>query len=48
MLIILDGRKQLKEWLEKVSSERRKTELFNGYIEQVGDLYKGMDLKKYY
>ena len=29
-------------------AERRKTELFNGYVEEVGDLYKGMDLKKYY
>ena len=25
-----------------------KTELFNGYIEEVGELYKGIDLKKYY
>ena len=33
---------------EGLFGERRKTELFNGYIEQVGDLYKGMDLKKYY
>ncbi len=33
---------------EGLFGERRKTELFNGYIEEVGDLYKGMDLKKYY
>ena len=33
---------------EGLFGDRRKTELFNGYIEEVGDLYKGMDLKKYY
>ena len=33
---------------EGLFGERRKTELFNGYITEVGDLYKGMDLKKYY
>ncbi len=33
---------------EGLFGERRKTELFNGYIDEVGDLYKGMDLKKYY
>ena len=33
---------------EGLFGERRKTELFNGYIAEVGDLYKGMDLKKYY
>jgi sulfoxide reductase catalytic subunit YedY len=27
---------------------RRPTLMFNGYAEQVADLYKGMDLKKYY
>lgn len=27
---------------------KRKTELFNGYAEQVGQLYAGMDLKRYY
>ena len=27
---------------------RRKTLMFNGYDEQVADLYRGMDLKKYY
>ncbi|KAF1022393.1 MAG: Protein-methionine-sulfoxide reductase catalytic subunit MsrP [Paracidovorax wautersii] len=27
---------------------RRKTELFNGYADQVGSLYAGMDLKKNY
>ena len=27
---------------------RRKTELFNGYGEQVASLYKGMDLRRYY
>jgi sulfoxide reductase catalytic subunit YedY len=27
---------------------RRKTLLFNGYAEQVGNLYEGMDLKKYF
>ena len=27
---------------------RRKTLMFNGYGEQVADLYRGMDLKKYY
>jgi sulfoxide reductase catalytic subunit YedY len=27
---------------------RRKTLMFNGYCEQVADLYRGMDLKKYY
>ena len=33
---------------EGLFGERRKTELFNGYIAEVSDLYKGMDLKKYY
>ena len=33
---------------EGLFGERRKTELFNGYMAEVGDLYKGMDLKKYY
>jgi sulfoxide reductase catalytic subunit YedY len=33
---------------EGLFGERRKTELFNGYLGEVGDLYKGMDLKKYY
>ena len=33
---------------EGLFGERRKTELFNGYIDEVADLYKGMDLKKYY
>jgi sulfoxide reductase catalytic subunit YedY len=28
--------------------KRRKTAMFNGYAEQVGSLYAGMDLKKYY
>jgi sulfoxide reductase catalytic subunit YedY len=27
---------------------KRKTLMFNGYEEQVANLYKGMDLKKYY
>ncbi len=27
---------------------RRKTLMFNGYAEQVADLYRGMDLRKYY
>src|SRR4029434_5140594 len=27
---------------------RRKTLLFNGYTDQVADLYAGMDLKKYF
>ena len=27
---------------------KRATELFNGYAEQVGSLYTGMDLKRYY
>ena len=27
---------------------RRKTEMFNGYADQVATLYEGMDLKKYY
>ena len=29
-------------------AKRRKTEMFNGYEAQVGQLYAGMDLKKYY
>jgi sulfoxide reductase catalytic subunit YedY len=29
-------------------AKRRKTELFNGYEAQVGQLYAGMDLKKFY
>ena len=33
---------------EGLFGERRKTELFNGYIAEVSNLYKGMDLKKYY
>lgn len=33
---------------EGLFGERRKTELFNGYIDEVADLYKGMNLKKYY
>ena len=33
---------------EGLFGERRKTELFNGYIAEVSDLYKGMDLKNYY
>ncbi len=33
---------------EGLFGERRKTELFNGYIDEVASLYKGMDLKKYY
>ena len=33
---------------EGLFGERRKTELFNGYIDEVAYLYKGMDLKKYY
>ena len=33
---------------EGLFGERRKTELFNGYTAEVGDLYKGLDLKKYY
>ena len=33
---------------EGLFGERRKTELFNGYVTEVGDLYKGLDLKKYY
>ncbi len=33
---------------EGLFGERRKTELFNGYLAEVGDLYKGMDLKKFY
>ena len=33
---------------EGLFGERRKTELFNGYIDEVANLYKGMDLKKYY
>ncbi len=33
---------------EGLFGERRKTELFNGYITEVGDLYKGLDLKKYF
>jgi len=33
---------------EGLFGERRKTELFNGYAAEVGDLYKGMDLKKFY
>ena len=27
---------------------RRKTLMFNGYTDEVGSLYSGMDLKKYY
>jgi len=27
---------------------RRKTLMFNGYADEVGHLYSGMDLKKYY
>ena len=33
---------------EGLFGERRKTEMFNGYQEQVAYLYKGMDLKTYY
>jgi sulfoxide reductase catalytic subunit YedY len=29
-------------------AKRRKTEMFNGYAAQVGQLYAGMDLKKFY
>ncbi|MCB1877892.1 MAG: protein-methionine-sulfoxide reductase catalytic subunit MsrP [Chromatiales bacterium] len=29
-------------------TERRKTEMFNGYGEQVADMYRGMDLSKYF
>jgi len=29
-------------------AKRRKTEMFNGYEAQVGQLYAGMDLKKNY
>ncbi len=29
-------------------AKRRKTERFNGYEAQVGQLYAGMDLKKFY
>lgn len=29
-------------------SKRRKTEMFNGYADQVASLYQGMDLRKYY
>lgn len=31
-----------------LSSRRQKTLIFNGYQEQVGQLYKNMDLRKYY
>ena len=31
-----------------IFSPRIKTEMFNGYGDQVADLYAGMDLKKYY
>ena len=33
---------------EGLFGDRRKTEMFNGYEKEVGYLYKGMDLKKYY
>ena len=33
---------------EGLFGERRKTEMFNGYEKEVGYLYKGIDLKKYY
>jgi len=29
-------------------AKKRKTELFNGYAAQVGQLYAGMDLRKNY
>ncbi len=29
-------------------AKKRKTQLFNGYEAQVGQLYAGMDLKKFY
>ena len=29
-------------------SKRRKTEMFNGYAEQVANLYQGMDLRKFF
>ncbi len=40
-------------WTQKTErhigeSGRRKTLMFNGYAEEVGSLYSGMDLKKYY
>lgn len=31
-----------------IFSPKRKTELFNGYADEVASLYSGMDLKKYY
>lgn len=31
-----------------IFTSKRKTELFNGYAEQVASLYSGMDLKKYF
>jgi sulfoxide reductase catalytic subunit YedY len=31
-----------------IFTPKRKTELFNGYGEQVASLYTGMDLKKYF
>src|SRR4051812_39525985 len=33
---------------ESLFAKRRKTQMFNGYEQQVGQLYAGMDLKKYY
>ncbi|HKO88204.1 MAG TPA: protein-methionine-sulfoxide reductase catalytic subunit MsrP [Burkholderiales bacterium] len=41
-------------WSQKTEKQlpalfsRRKTEMFNGYAEQVGQLYAGMDLRKYF
>ena len=31
-----------------IFAKRKKTLLFNGYVDEVSHLYKGMDLKKYY
>jgi sulfoxide reductase catalytic subunit YedY len=39
-----EGRKQLGIFVPV----RRPTVMFNGYGSQVADLYKGMDLRKYY
>ena len=33
---------------EGLFARRRKTLMFNGYAEQVGQMYAGMDLKKYF
>ncbi|MDH3591894.1 MAG: protein-methionine-sulfoxide reductase catalytic subunit MsrP [Planctomycetota bacterium] len=39
---------QANEWLIPSRSVTRKTQLFNGYGEQVAALYKGLDLKRHF